>query len=38
MGALTAITMIASICGTDCYEYRTLAEALEKPPGTGLVY
>ena len=29
---------IASICGTDCYEYRTLAEALEKPPGTGLVY
>ena len=29
---------IASICGTDCYEYRTLAEALEKPPATGLVY
>ena len=29
---------IASICGTDCYEYRTLAEALEKPPGTSLVY
>ena len=29
---------IASICGTDCYEYRTLAEALEKPPGTGLFY
>ena len=29
---------IASICGADCYEYRTLAEALEKPSGTGLVY
>ena len=29
---------IASICGTDCDEYRTLAEALEKPPGTVLVY
>jgi hypothetical protein len=28
----------AAICGTDCEEYRTLAEALEKPPGTGLVY
>jgi Tetratricopeptide repeat len=29
---------IAAICGTDCAEYRSLAEALEKPPGTGLVY
>ena len=29
---------IASICGTDCEEYRSLAAALEKPPGTGLVY
>ena len=29
---------IAAICGTDCNEYRTLAEALEKPPGTVLVY
>jgi len=29
---------VASICGTDCAEYRSLAEALEKPPGTGLVY
>jgi tetratricopeptide (TPR) repeat protein len=29
---------IAAICGTDCDEYRSLAAALEKPPGTGLVY
>jgi tetratricopeptide (TPR) repeat protein len=29
---------IAAICGTDCAEYRSLAAALEKPPGTGLVY
>jgi hypothetical protein len=29
---------IAAICGTDCEEYRSLAAALEKPPGTGLVY
>lgn len=29
---------IASICGTGCDEYRSLAAALEKPPGTGLVY
>jgi tetratricopeptide (TPR) repeat protein len=29
---------IAEICGTDCQEYRTLAAALEQPPGTGLVY
>ena len=29
---------IAEICGTDCTEYRTLAAALDQPPGTGLVY
>lgn len=29
---------IGEICGTDCYEYRSLAAALEQPPGTGLVY
>jgi predicted Zn-dependent protease len=29
---------IAAICGTDCEEYRSLAAALEKPPGFGLVY
>ena len=32
------LNRIASICGTDCAEYRSLAEALEKPPGTALVY
>ncbi len=32
------LTRIAAICGTDCAEYRSLAEALEKPPGTSLVY
>ncbi len=32
------LARIASICGTGCDEYRSLAEALEKPPGTGLVY
>jgi Flp pilus assembly protein TadD len=32
------LSRIAAICGTDCAEYRTLAEALEKPPGTNLVY
>ncbi len=31
------LTRIAAICGTDCEEYRSLAAALEKPPGTGLV-
>jgi predicted Zn-dependent protease len=36
--ALYHLSRIASICGTDCAEYRSLAEALEKPPGTGLVY
>jgi tetratricopeptide (TPR) repeat protein len=32
------LNRIAAICGTDCEEYRSLAAALEKPPGTGLVY
>jgi Flp pilus assembly protein TadD len=32
------LSRIAAICGTDCAEYRSLAQALEKPPGTGLVY
>jgi tetratricopeptide (TPR) repeat protein len=29
---------IAMLAGTGSSEYRSLAEALEKPPGTGLVY
>jgi tetratricopeptide (TPR) repeat protein len=29
---------IAAISGTSSEEYRSLAEALEKPPGSGLVY
>ena len=32
------LSRIAAICGTDCAEYRSLAAALEKPPGAGLVY
>ena len=32
------LSRIAAICGTDCEEYRSLAAALENPPGTGLVY
>jgi len=32
------LSRIAAICGTNCAEYRSLAEALEKPTGTGLVY
>ncbi|MCA6114439.1 tetratricopeptide repeat protein [Bradyrhizobium sp. WSM 1738] len=32
------LSRIAAICGTGCEEYRSLAAALEKPPGTGLVY
>jgi tetratricopeptide (TPR) repeat protein len=32
------LTKIASIAGTDSAEYRSLASALEKPPGTGLIY
>ena len=36
--ALYHLSRIAAICGADCEEYRSLAAALEKPPGTGLVY
>jgi tetratricopeptide (TPR) repeat protein len=32
------LNRIGRICGTDCAEYRSLAAALEKPPGSGLVY
>jgi tetratricopeptide (TPR) repeat protein len=32
------LNKIGQICGTDCSEYRSLASALEKPTGTGLVY
>jgi len=32
------LSRIAAICGSDCTEYRSLAAALEKPPGSGLVY
>jgi tetratricopeptide (TPR) repeat protein len=32
------LSRIAAICGTDCNEYKSLAAALETPPGTGLVY
>jgi tetratricopeptide (TPR) repeat protein len=32
------LSRIGKLCGTDCAEYRSLAAALEKPPGTGLVY
>jgi hypothetical protein len=32
------LSRITAICGTDCEEYRSLAPALEKPAGTGLVY
>ncbi len=32
------LSRIGEICGTDCAEYRSLALALEKPTGTGLVY
>jgi tetratricopeptide (TPR) repeat protein len=32
------LSRIAAICGTRCEEYRTLAAALEQPPGTALVY
>ncbi len=32
------LSRIAAICGTDCAEYRSLAEALQNPPGTALVY
>ena len=36
--ALYHLDRIAAICGTDCEHYKSLAAALEKPPGTGLVY
>jgi tetratricopeptide (TPR) repeat protein len=32
------LNRIAAICGSDCAEYRSLAAALEKPAGSGLVY
>ena len=32
------LNRIAQLTGTASEEYRSLAEALEKPPGTGLVY
>jgi tetratricopeptide (TPR) repeat protein len=32
------LSRIATICGTACDEYRSLAAALEKAPGSGLVY
>ena len=32
------LNRIAALAGTASEEYRTLAAALEKPPGTGLVY
>jgi tetratricopeptide (TPR) repeat protein len=36
--AIYHLHRIADICGTDCSEYKTLAAALDLPPGTGLVY
>lgn len=32
------LTRIAALTGTASEEYKSLADALEKPPGTGLVY
>jgi tetratricopeptide (TPR) repeat protein len=32
------LSKLASLAGTSSEEYRSLAAALEKPPGTGLVY
>jgi len=32
------LSRIAALAGTDSEEYRSLAAALESPPGTGLVY
>ena len=32
------LSRIAQLAGTSSEEYRSLAEALEKPPGTGLAY
>ena len=36
--ALYHLSRIGAICGTDCAEYKSLAAALDQPPGTGLVY
>jgi tetratricopeptide (TPR) repeat protein len=36
--AMYHLQRIASICGTDCSEYRSLAAALAQAPGTSLVY
>ncbi|UWU91972.1 lipopolysaccharide assembly protein LapB [Bradyrhizobium sp. CB1015] len=36
--ALYHLGRIASICGTDCQEYRSLAAALDQPTGSALVY
>src|SRR5215469_3151035 len=36
--ALYHLSRIKALCGTDCEEYRTLAAALDLPPGAGLVY
>jgi tetratricopeptide (TPR) repeat protein len=36
--ALYHLAKIAQLAGTNSEEYRSLAAALEKPPGTGLVY
>ncbi|MGY3473006.1 tetratricopeptide repeat protein [Bradyrhizobium ottawaense] len=36
--ALYHLSRIASICGTSCEEYRSLAAALDRPTGTALVY
>ena len=32
------LSRIAALAGTSSEEYRSLAAALDKPPGTGLVY
>jgi tetratricopeptide (TPR) repeat protein len=32
------LSRIGKLCGTGCAEYQSLAAALEKPAGTGLVY
>ena len=34
----TPDVLLAALAGTSSEEYRSLATALEKPPGTGLVY
>ncbi|MGL3106256.1 tetratricopeptide repeat protein [Bradyrhizobium sp. BR 1432] len=36
--AMFHLSRIAAICGTDCEEYKSLANALEKPTGAALVY